>query len=169
MSFDLAILSAAKPLDPDAASEAYHRLAKGEAWAGVLAADPRIGDFVKDITGRWPQPDDLPEEQLDSCPWVSSFDITPASVWTGIQWNRAGDVGYAVIETAKRHGLYVFDPQEGLLHSPGRQPQPITPRPREARICAGCGKAIPPGEFTVERSGQPGLYHIKCLLGRRDS
>lgn len=79
-------------------------------------------------------------------------------------WSRADDVGPAFIETALKHRLHVFDPQEGVLHAPGRAPQPTSAKPIQRRICARCGKEIGESELTAELPGTPGVYHLQCML-----
>ena len=165
MSFDLAVLSATKPLQPDAARHAYERLAAGDAWDSVLAPDPRIDDFVKDINRRWPQPKEVAEDRLDSLPWAADFEITPASVMTLVRWDRAEEMSGAVIETAKKHGLYIFDPQEGVLYMPSGEHERVTPRPQADRVCALCSRPIGPNDMTIERPGREGVFHLECGLG----
>lgn len=121
MSFDLCVLSAKRPLTREEAAEAYSRLAD-DTNAAVLEADERIGLFLAEITARWPQIDDVPEEDEDECPWSVEFDQSPAHIISCIRWDRAERVYRVYVEMAMRHGLYVYDPQEDELHSPPEDP-----------------------------------------------
>ncbi len=80
MSFDLGVLSVAKPLDPDQARNAYERLCQGADWFAVLAKDDRVGPFVAALSARWPDIDNLPESELDASPWSGGFEVSPAHV-----------------------------------------------------------------------------------------
>jgi len=164
VSFDLAVLSARQPLDPERAAETYARLAQGEAWDGLLRSDPRIDDFVREITRWWPQPDDVPVDEVQQCPWTIGFDVSPAHVISAIAWSRADDVAPVYIESALRHGLNVFDPQAGVLHSPGMAPRPVTHGETRPRFCSRCGQPIPPDALTAELPGRTGIFHMGCLL-----
>ncbi|HEY6876322.1 MAG TPA: hypothetical protein VI384_08180, partial [Candidatus Dormibacteraeota bacterium] len=113
MSFDLAVLSATRPLTADQARDAYHRLASGENWSAVLTPDDRIAEFVAAVSARWPEVDTLPESQLDASPWSNGFDVSPAHVLLNIRWSSPDTVIKFCEETASRLGLNLFDPQDG--------------------------------------------------------
>lgn len=88
--------------------------------------DERIEAFVADITARWPQIDDMPEEDVDECPWNVAFDQSPGHVISAIAWSRVEEVVPVFVETAHRHGLLVFDPQADALYAPeGGGDQPV--------------------------------------------
>jgi len=119
MSFDLAVLSGKKPLSSDGAGEIYAQLCESPGtWPTLLEPDERIDAFVLEITTRWPQIDDVPEEEVDDCPWNIAFDQSPAHAISCISWSRAEEVFPVYVETALRHGLYVYDPQEDRLLVP---------------------------------------------------
>jgi hypothetical protein len=165
MGFDLAVLSGAKPFEPDEAAEIYSRLAAGEDWEVLLQPDPNVDRFVQDITGQWPEIDDVGPGEADRCPWSQAFELSPAHVLTAMVWSRVDDVAPVYIQTALRHSLHVFDPQSGLLHSPGQAPRAATLRPPAARTCAKCGKPIEPADLTAEDPAGGGVFHLGCMLG----
>jgi hypothetical protein len=142
VSYDLAAFSRVDPLAPDRVADVYVALAKGDDWSKYLVADPRIGEFVKELTTRWPQIDDVQEEQLDDCPWSVAFHITPAYVVCSMVYSRVEEVVPVCVEMATGHRLDVFDPQTSLLHSPDQPAREVPVRPREQPICANCGLAI---------------------------
>ena len=74
--------------------------------------------FVAEITARWPQIDDVPDDEVDECPWNVQFDQSPAHVASTIAWSRAEEIHPVYIETARRHGLYVYDPQDDRVYEP---------------------------------------------------
>jgi len=153
VSFDLAIRSAARPLDPDQALRAYQRLAEGEEWSSVLPEDPRIGPFVRALGARWPDLDSLPESEVDASPWSGGFELSPAHAVVFIRWSRCEEIAPVVIATALQPGLFVLDPQEGILHSPDGSERPITPVAAPSLVCERCGKPIEAGEPYAEASG----------------
>lgn len=126
MSFDLAVFSGVRPLEPDAAAEAYDVLCEGELWSNVLEPDERVADFVRAITARWPQFTDVPNDELHLCPWSLVLDPSPAHVIIHMVHSMAAEVAPFCVDTALAHGLNVFDPQTAVLHSPGHEPRAAT-------------------------------------------
>jgi len=164
VSWDLAILSNIVPLDADQALSAYWRLCDGEVWSEVLQPDGRIADFVREITARWPDINDVSDDQLDSCPWSIGLSPSPADVILCMRYDRVDVVAPVCVDTALRLGLNVFDPQAGVLHSPGQEPRAITPTPPEERICAECGRPIGQSESFGKHIDSEGWLHIGCLF-----
>ncbi len=161
VSFDLVVLSGVRPLEPREAVVTYERICNGEPWSAVLAADPNLSEFFKEITRRWPDIDD-PQSGPD-CPWTSGLELSPAHAVFPISWSRVEDVPPVIIETALRYGLHVYDGQEDVVHSPGQVARAAqTPRPE--RICPRCGKPIEATELSAEIPGTDGVFHMGCLL-----
>ncbi len=122
MSFDLAVLSGQKRLIPADAGQIYVQLCEEpDTWSDLLEADDRVAAFVDEITARWPQIDDVPEDEVDDCPWNIEFDQSPAHAISCIAWSRAEEVAPVYLEIALRHGLYVYNPQEDKLFAPTRR------------------------------------------------
>ena len=117
MSFDLAVLSGKRRLTHEDAADAYERLCD-EDDPDVVEPDERIDAFVEEVTGRWPEIDDLPEEEVDDSPWTVALDRSPGHVLATISWDRVDEVAPVVVEVALKHGLHVYDPQEDELHAP---------------------------------------------------
>ena len=118
MSYDLAVLSAKRHLTPEDAAEAYERLCEEEDAMALVEPDGRIDAFVAEITARWPEIDDVRDDDIDGSPWNVAFDRSPGHIISAISWDRVDEVMPIYIETALRHGLYVYDPQEDFLHAP---------------------------------------------------
>jgi hypothetical protein len=146
VSFDLFVLSGARPLDADAARDAYRHVASGAAWNEVLQEDPRVAQFSAAFMARWPDTVEL--------------EASPAHLILSIPGSALDEVLDFCEATAVRMGLNLFDPQDGTLYSPGRPPRKATPVPRQTLICQRCGRLIEPGRPYVEA---PRLLHPECL------
>jgi hypothetical protein len=160
VSFDLAVLSGATQLGADEARDAYERLSAGEEWSAVLKEDARIDQFLAALSARWPDVDTLLESQIEASPWAGSFEVSPAHVFLTMRSNAPDDVVEFCESAALGLGLNLFDPQDGTLYSPGREPQQPTPRPQKTLICEVCGKLIAAGSPYAER---PKLMHLECM------
>ncbi len=160
MSFDLAVLSGARQLGADEARDAYERICAGEAWSGVLKEDARIDQFLAALSARWPDVDTLLESQIEASPWAGGFEVSPAHVFLTMRSDAQDDVVEFCESAALGLGLNLFDPQDGTLYSPGREPQQPTPRPQKTLICEVCGKLIEPGSPYAEL---PKLMHLECM------
>jgi len=114
-------MSGRRPLSREEGGRIYALLGE-EPWDELLEPDERVAAFVREITDRWPQIDDVPEEEVDDCPWAVEFDQSPAHVISCISWSRAEEVFPVYVETALRHGLYVYDPQDERLFAPEEPP-----------------------------------------------
>jgi hypothetical protein len=161
VSFDLVVLSGAKQLDADGAREAYERLCEGAEWSAVLAEDDRLAQFVAALSAQWPDIDALPESEVDSSPWSSGFEVSPAHVVIAMRFSAADAVVEFCSATALSLGLYVFDPQDGTLYSPDHEPRRATLRAQKTLTCERCGKAIDPGTPYAE---SPNVLHMACLM-----
>jgi hypothetical protein len=161
VSFDLAVLSATRPLTADEARDAYHRLAAGEEWSAVLEPDEHIAQFVSALSARWPDLDTLPESHLDASPWSNGFDVSPAHVLLNMRWSSPDDVVEFCEVTATKLGLNLFDPQDETLYAAGKGPVKAKPVPQKALVCAVCGRLIEPG---VPYAESPRLMHLECMF-----
>ena len=161
MSFDLAVLSGTRPLDADQAREAYESLGRGVDWSAVLPEDGRILQFVAALSARWPDIDTLREAEVESSPWSGGFEVSPAHVALTTRFSAPNAVFEFCTSTALGLGLNVFDPQDGTLYSPGKDPRMATPRPQKTLICEACGKPIEAGTPHAET---PKLIHLECLF-----
>ena len=148
MSFDLVVLSGAKPLTADQARDAYHHVASGGDWSRVLQKDDRIAQFLAAFSARWP---DAPVEIYDS----------PAHAILSISGSAPDDVIEYCEATVSGLGLNLLDPQDGTLYSPGKEPRTATPAPQETLICEHCGKVIEPG---TPHGEFPKVMHLECLF-----
>ena len=126
MSFDLAVWkdddNNTVPSD-SAAKETYLQLCNDVCGDGPVA--PGIEEFYEELIRRYPEIDGVPEEEVDNCPWSVQLNRSGHHVIMSIVWSRADEIRSVVVELAEKHGLIVFDPQEGKVV--------LTPRPAKKR------------------------------------
>jgi hypothetical protein len=150
VSFDLVVLSATRPLDANAARDAYHRIAAGAVWSDVLEEDPRIAKFAAAFESHWPM--------------TAEVDASPAYVILSISGSAPDEVIPFCESTAMQLGLNLFDPQDETLYARGQPPRKATPLPRPTLICARCGKLIEGMHIESPGLGQPPrLLHMECF------
>ena len=116
MSYDLGVFFTQRPLSADDAMERYSAYCSGD-FAHFLEPSPSIERFLKDLTDRYPQIDDVTEDQLDDCPWSIAFDVSDGHVLMPMVHSKADEVAPFVVTLAGRHGLVCVDPQDGRVLS----------------------------------------------------
>ncbi|MGA3295739.1 MAG: hypothetical protein ABSE45_17375 [Candidatus Acidiferrales bacterium] len=119
MSFDLAVWKADDPgLTDSDAGKIFLQLCDGahEGWP----AAPEVEAFYRELTQRYPELDDLPEEEVDNCPWSARLDRSAHHVIMTVVWSRADEIRSVVLDLAGKHSLLLFDPQEGKIIRPPR-------------------------------------------------
>jgi hypothetical protein len=115
-------MSGKRPLSGEEAGRIYEVLGE-EPWDDRLEPDEGVAAFVREITARWPQIDDVPEDEVDDCPWAVEFDQSPAHVVSAISWSRAEEVFPVYVETALRHGLYSTTGRKRSFSRPRSHPR----------------------------------------------
>jgi hypothetical protein len=119
MSFDLAVWYPDRRLSSEEAGQRYGRLCEGEV--GEVVENPSVLAFHEELTAKHPELDDIPEEKLDDreyCPWSVQMDRSPGHVTMCCVWSRAEYVRHLVGDLARKHGLALYDPQEGAIIYP---------------------------------------------------
>jgi hypothetical protein len=120
MSFDLAVWYPDKRLSAEEANGRYARLCEGNVED--LAEDAAVHAFYTELVAKHPEIDDIPEDRIDDheyCPWSVAMDRSPGHVILCCVWSRAGYVRRYVGQLAAKHGLVLYDPQEGTAIYPG--------------------------------------------------
>jgi hypothetical protein len=82
---------------------------------------PAVDAFYAELTARWPEIDTIPEERIgdaDYCPWSVALDRSPSHVLMSCVWSHAETVKCAVRDLALKHGLAMYDPQQGKVFYP---------------------------------------------------
>ena len=86
-----------------------------------VRAHPAINAFYGELIVPQPEIDAVPEERIDDveyCPWSCALDRSPGHVLTCYVWSQAARVANLVGVLAAKHGLLVYDPQEGRVYYP---------------------------------------------------
>ena len=109
MSFDLCVLDTNLTITADEANQLYQQALDAEE-----AGEPneKVNSFIREITSHYPQIDDYPDDDVDDCPWNVAFDVTETSVIICMSWSPVEDVASLIINTAAKHNLACYDPQE---------------------------------------------------------
>ncbi len=126
MSFDLSVWYSPRPLTAAEADElcsTFHGNASGNGNGNgngnrQATPDERLTRFVDELTSRFPQIDDVADDEIEECPWNCAFDLSPTHVRIPIMWSRAEEVTSFVLALAGRHGLVCYDPQSRKVHLP---------------------------------------------------
>jgi hypothetical protein len=124
MSFDLAIWHTPKRLTDAEAAVLYTALCASQRDG--VAPHPGVEAFYAELTAKHPEIDTVPDERIDDhdyCPWSCALDRSPGHVIMACVWPKAEYVQALVRELAVKHGLAVFDPQEGRVAYPGAAAQ----------------------------------------------
>ena len=116
MSFDLGVWFSSRPMNNEEAAARYVALCDGNT--DDIEANPAVAAFVTELTGLHPQIDDVPDEDVDDCPWNCAFDVSEGHVIMPMSWSRCEEVALLVLQLAQKHGLICFDPQSGEVHLP---------------------------------------------------
>ena len=116
VSFDLAVWFESAPITNEDATKKYHQLAEGDVTGAT--EHPSIERFVRELSARYPNLDDLPEDELDDSPWSCGFDRSDAHVLTCMRWSVSKDVIDLIAALAEKHGLVLYDPQGSAVHLP---------------------------------------------------
>jgi hypothetical protein len=131
MSFDLAVWYPDRNLSPEEAGERYGQLCDGDVRG--VTEDPRVAAFYDELMRKHPEIDDVPEERIDDheyCPWSVAMDRSPGHVIMCCVWSRAEYVRSFVGELASKHGLVLYDPQEGTVTFPTSGSPAAVKKPR---------------------------------------
>jgi len=106
-------------LSDEEAGEVYEALADGDSED--LAAHAAVADFYAELTQKHPEIDDVPEGRIDDtdyCPWSCELDHSEGHLIMCCVWSKAEYVYDLVKGLALKHGLAMYDPQEGHVTYP---------------------------------------------------
>jgi hypothetical protein len=117
VSYDIAVWEGDRPANDKAALVAYN-----EMWAryenGDEPASGRILNFIAELTARYPDLDDLPNDEVDDSPWASGSlreDVIGPFVYFTLVPSKVDEMVPFIVEAARRHELVCFDPQQAKL------------------------------------------------------
>jgi hypothetical protein len=121
MSFDLAVWRSEHTPSDTEARGIYGALLNDMCGAGPK--EPGIEEFYTDLTRRYPELDDVPEDGVDQCPGSVKLNRSGHHVIMSAVWSRSKEIRAVALELARKHGLILFDPQEGKVFWPDRSPE----------------------------------------------
>ena len=119
MSFDLGVWHTPHRLSDQEAASLYVALC--DSQRDGVTPHPAVDAFYAELTVRYPEIDTVPDDlidDLDHCPWSCALDVSPGHVLMPCVWSQAETVERFVRQLARKHGLAVFNPQEGRVYYP---------------------------------------------------
>jgi hypothetical protein len=116
MSFDLAVWYSELPLTDREAGEIYRKLCEGDSEPPAIS--PTVGTFYEELVREFHELDDVPEGDVDHCPWNCAIDKSERHVLMCIAWSRSEEMASIVISKALQKRLVCFDPQANKIQLP---------------------------------------------------
>ena len=114
-SFRLAVWRNEETLSHKDAAKHYEALMAGSSSQTFSEA---VYGFCSDLSHRYPDPDALSDDQLESCPWACALDFSGCHVIISLMPDRYAEVFPLILELADRYGLICYDPQNDIVHRP---------------------------------------------------
>lgn len=122
MSFDLWVWREEAPVTGEQALRKFRWLTAEEEWDGPepeMFPDERVADFHAEIRTVYPPLEELDVAEAEESPWsMSPFEMPDNYVAMCMGYAKAEDAAPVIIETAMRHGLVCYDPQNYRVHNP---------------------------------------------------
>jgi len=111
MSYDLMVMPRVFASTPDEASE--HTCLCDEPGAQADSEyDEKLRAFCAALAARYSQLSDLEDDEVDNSPWASDFMPQYAMVHLAMRWSVEQPVLDFIHNTAARHDLTVYNPQQ---------------------------------------------------------
>ena len=111
MSFDLGIFYTEKPLSDEQATNRYVAYCEEDDLAPFIEPSDYVNQFLAELTNKYPQIDDWPEEDIDNCPWSIAFDVSEGHILMPMVFSRADEMYGVIVALAEKYGLVCVDPQ----------------------------------------------------------
>jgi hypothetical protein len=119
MSFDLGVWHLSRRLNDADAGALYVALC--DSQVDLVVPHPAVDAFYAELTNRYPETGTVPDELIDDhdyCPWSCALDRSPGHIIMPCVWSQAENVTQFVHQLARKHGLAVYDPQQGKVTYP---------------------------------------------------
>ena len=116
MSFDLGFWHEDNPITAEQARHIYWQLCEGNE--SVVKPYPALALFLEGLAQRYPTISAYPYEDVDDCPWIADWDVTPGSVIFCIAWSRAEEIAPLLVEMANTYDLVRYNPQRDEVYLP---------------------------------------------------
>jgi hypothetical protein len=117
VSYDIAVWEGTRPASDEAALETYNDL-----WARYEDTEEppsaRIVSYIEELTAKYPDLDDLSDDEVDDSPWADSplrGNVMGPFFYFALVPSKADETVPFIAETAQRHELVCFDPQQEKL------------------------------------------------------
>ena len=117
-SIEFVIWFSRKKTSPEQASRIHAQLSEGDT--SVVEPNDAIADFVRELTKRYPQIHECPDDKPELCPWTSPFHVSAGHVLIRLSATHrwAGEAYETLRDLAARYGLTLFKPQSHMVHTP---------------------------------------------------
>ncbi|MFB4280739.1 hypothetical protein ACBJ59_36000 [Nonomuraea sp. MTCD27] len=123
MSYDLAVWEGERPSSDQEAGETHSALYEQYIDTDVeIPPTPLIAKFVEQLLQRWPDLDDVDEDddEYEDIPWSTSPLIGEAAgpyIYFPMGYHRAEEASAYAVQVAAQLGLNCYDPQEDRLRT----------------------------------------------------
>jgi hypothetical protein len=117
MTYDVALWVGEHPADDAAAAQAFDELWERYEDSSEPPAK-RILDCIDELTAKYPDLDELPNEEVDDSPWAEGSlrrNVIGPFFYAALVPSKADETIGFIAETARRHDLICFDPQQDRL------------------------------------------------------
>lgn len=115
MSFDLGIFYTERPHSDEDATNRYVAFCEEDDLSPYIEPSQKVSDFLIELTDKYPQIDDWPEEDIDDCPWSIAFDISEGHILMPMVFSKADEMYKVIASLAEKHGLVCIDPQSSKI------------------------------------------------------
>jgi hypothetical protein len=115
MSLDLGVFYTVRPHTDEEALNRYISLCGASDRSACIEPSPNVGQFLTELTASYPQIDDVPEKELDACPWSCAFDASEGHVIMSMVSSKYEQAAFLIVQLAEKHGLVCFDPISGMI------------------------------------------------------
>jgi hypothetical protein len=124
MSFDLAVWHSSKRMTEEEAAQYYMTLCQRErpnAPQPLIEASSAVAAFVSELTAKYPDLSSFDDDTVDDAVWNADLDVSPGHCIMTIGWPQSEEVAEFVVPLTAKHGLYLYDPQDGKIYPPPGQ------------------------------------------------
>jgi hypothetical protein len=118
MNLNLAVWHPERAVSLQEAADLYHKLRAQELQP--TAQYPNVYAFYNELTSRFPEVENVAEEDLDNCPWACSLDRSGMHIIMGILESApvAAEAVNVILDLAKKYRLACFDQYNQHLYLP---------------------------------------------------
>ena len=117
MSMDIGVFYTERPHTDQDALNRYIAFCEADDLTPYIEASPTVASFLEELTATYPQIDDIPEDELDDCPWSCAFDVSDGHVLMSMVSSKYEETALLVVQLAHKHGLVCIDPISGTILS----------------------------------------------------